>query len=78
MFHTVGFTIGTFHRAHKVNEGSTAKVAVGESTPQYKTLILFEHRPFEAWFPSYDLWKTKIMLKVSALIVKAGRCISER
>jgi len=70
-FQTAGFTIGSFHWAHKVNEECMAKLAVRESTPQYKKLLLFEHRPYEAWFPSYDLRKTKKMLKVSTLTFEA-------
>ena len=69
--HTAGFAIGRFHWAHKVNEECTAKLAVGESTSQHKKLVLFEHMPFEACFPSYDLRKTKKMLTVSTLILEA-------
>jgi len=70
-FQTVGFTIGSCHWAHKVNEECTAKLAVGESTLQYKKRILFEHRPFQVWLPNYDLRKTKKVFKVSTLIFEA-------
>jgi hypothetical protein len=34
----------------------------GESTPQYKKKMLYEHRPSEAWFPSCGI----LMIKENA------------
>ena len=42
-----------------MNEKCTVRPTEGESTPQYKKKIFYEHRPAEAYFPSYGLLKIK-------------------
>jgi hypothetical protein len=38
-------------------ENCMGKPTEGESTPQYKKKIFYEHRPVEAYFPNYGLLK---------------------
>jgi hypothetical protein len=48
---------------YRVNKKFLAKPTEGESTPQYKKVVLQEHVPFEAWF-SNCCFLTKKMPKV--------------
>jgi len=43
-----------------------------------KEKVLWEHRPSEAWFLSYDLLNKKKMLTVSTWIFKTEHCRSEQ
>jgi hypothetical protein len=45
-----------------VNEKYTAKHSEGESIPEYKKKIVYEHVPSEAWFLSYSLLRTKFQV----------------
>jgi hypothetical protein len=40
-----------------VTENCVGKPTEGESTPQYKKKMFYEHRPAESYFPNYDLLK---------------------
>jgi hypothetical protein len=39
----------------RMNEKCTAKLTEHESTQQSKITFLYEHRPSDAWLPSYGL-----------------------
>jgi hypothetical protein len=45
-----------------------------EPTAQCKNIRMHEHRPSEAWFPTYGLWRLKKMLKVYTLSFSCWRC----
>ena len=42
-----------------MSEECMAKPTEGESTPQYKKVIFYEHRPSEVWLLGYGLQRIK-------------------
>jgi len=59
-----------------MNEKCTVKPTEGNSTPQYKNKLLYEHRPAEEHIPNYGLLKIKKNAQCPLRAYNAASCTS--